>query len=414
MITLLPLMTGYVKRLFAFIIVIALGALVTLVYSKGMRFPPPQFEPRAVATTSVHPSLDYRVSATGAYYQQTDDRGMRFRAFTPHPEIAVAAEQTTEFYLRLENVHPEALLSAADSEVTEQTEGLVRQVRGRTTQGKTVQLEWRLPNPDTYRFTAIGDTGGDTELRWALQRSAQLGADFVLHLGDINYSPEDFAQAVDTLNASPLPVYVAIGNHDFHDAGRSVHEFFTRHIGPRNSTFTLGGVRFVNLDTATFAFPSSMGARGDLVRSLPPLTYTSTRTRDYVVFTHKPLSDPRARETAGYPHSLGWLEARWLQRELSRRGARSLLAGHIHMAIEFEHQGIKTYISGQGLAHADLIVDRPVARILVGEVAPGQAVKFHWETLDMPFTAHCSPRGWEVLEVLGKSDVLAQLRESCG
>ncbi len=406
-------MTTYAKRLVALIAVVALGALLAVVYIKGVRFPPPQFEPRPVTTTASDPGLDYRVTANGAYFQQADDRSMWFRAFAPQPEITVIAEQSTEFSLRLENVHPRALLSADAAEVSENTKGLVRQVRGRTTPGTSLQLKWRLPNPGTYRFTAIGDTGGDAELRWALQRSAQLGADFVLHLGDINYSPEDFARAVQTLNTSPLPVYVAIGNHDFHDAGRSIHEFFTRHIGPRNSSFALGGVRFVNLDTAAVAFPSSMGARGRLVRSLPALTDTSSGIREHVVFTHKPLRDPRATETDSYSHSLGWLEARWLRRELLRRGVGSLLAGHIHVATEFDDQGIKTYISGQGLAHADLIVDRPVARILVGEVAPGQAVKYRWETLDMPFAAHCSPRGWEVLEALGKPDVLGKLRAGC-
>jgi predicted phosphodiesterase len=407
-------MTASAKRLTALIILVAIGALATVVYSKGVRFPPPQFEPRAVATTAVHPSLDYRITAKGAYSQHIEDHGMRFRAFAPQPEITVVAEQSTEFSLRLENVHPQALLTAGGAAVTEHTTGLVRQVRGRTAPGASLQLKWRFPKPDTYRFTAIGDTGGDAELRWVLQRSAQLGADFVLHLGDINYSPEDFSQAVDTLNTSPLPVYVAIGNHDFHDAGRSIHGFFTRHIGPRNSTFTLGGVGFVNLDTAAFAFPWSTGARGRLVRDLPPLTDTSSGIREYVVFTHKPLNDPRATETDSYSHSLGWLEARWLRREFLRRGVRWLLAGHIHIATEFEHQGLKTYISGQGLAHADLIVDRPVARILVGEVAPGQAVKFRWDALDMPFAAHCSPRGWEVLEALGKLDVLATLSDRCG
>lgn len=407
-------MNANAKRLVASLIVLVIGALAIAVYVKGVRFPPPQFEPGAVETTAVHVSLGYRVTANGAYYQEVDDGGMRFRAFTPQPEISVVAEQTAELHVRLENVHPLALLNAGDTEVTEQKQGLVRQVRARTTPGSSLQLRWRLPNPDTYRFTAIGDTGGGAELRWALQRSAQLGADFVLHLGDISYAKEDFSRAVTALNASPLPVYVAIGNHDFHAAGRPIHGFFAQHIGPRNSTFSLGGVRFVNLDTAVFAFPSSMGMRGRLVRSLPSLTDAASKIREYVVFTHKPLSDPRPPETANYPHALGSLEARWLRRELLQRGVRSMLAGHIHIATEFEQRGLKTYVSGQGLAHADLIVDRPEARILVGDVAPGQAVQYRWEPLDMPFAAHCSPRGWEVLEALGKLDVLAQLRASCG
>jgi 3',5'-cyclic AMP phosphodiesterase CpdA len=240
-----------------------------------------------------------------------------------------------------------------------------------------------------------------------------LGADFVLHLGDVNYSTGDLERAAEAFDTSPVPVYVAIGNHDFHDGGRSVHDVFARRIGPRNSTFALGGVRFVNLDTSVFAFPSSAGSRGRLVGNLPPIADTSSGIREYVVFTHKPLSDPRATENESYSHSLGWLEARWLRRQMLPRGMTTLLAGHIHIATEFQDQGVKTYVSGEGLAHADLIVDRPVARILVGEVAPGQSVKYRWEALDMPFATHCSPRGWEVLETLGKTDVLGQLRESC-
>ncbi len=400
------------KRLVVTVLVVACGALGAAVYVKGVRFPPPQFEPPPVTTTTVHPGLDYRVSATGAYVQASDAHGVRFRAFAPQPKITVAAPRDAEFSMQLENMHPRARLDVKGAEINETTQGLVRRLRGRISPGATVALKWRLPDPGTYRFTAIGDTGGAAELRWALKRSAQLGADFMLHLGDINYTAGEFPRAVAALNSAALPVYVAIGNHDFHDAGRSVHEFFTRHIGPRNSSFALGGVRFLNLDTAAFALPSSMGPRGQLVRDLPPLADDSG-IREYVVFTHKPLSDPRAVQDPGYAHALGSREARWLQPELSRRGVGSLLAGHIHIATEFEREGIKTYISGQGLAHADLIVDRPVARILVGEVAPGQAVRYRWEPLAMPFEAHCSPRGWEVLQAMGKSKALAELREGC-
>ena len=42
----------------------------------------------------------------------------------------------------------------------------------------------------------------------------QLGAQFLLHLGDLYYQPNDDLNVARTLSSAPLPTYAAIGNHD--------------------------------------------------------------------------------------------------------------------------------------------------------------------------------------------------------
>ena len=136
----------------------------------------------------------------------------------------------------------------------------------------------------------------------------------------------------------------------------------------------------------------------------------SPEVRDVVVFTHKPLRDPREGES----HSIPGMEYRFLHGHLKRLGVDTILVGHIHIKEEFDDDGIRTLISGQGLAHADLIVDRPIAEILLGDVSPDSGkVSYHWAPLEMPFEMHCNPRSWEVLVAIEKPGVLRQLKEIC-
>ena len=90
------------------------------------------------------------------------------------------------------------------------------------------------------------------------------------------------------------------------------------------------------------------------------------------------------------------------------------MAGHIHIKDEFEDGDVRTLVSGQGLAHADLIVDHPIAEILLGDVTPDQErVVYSWAPINMPLEAHCNPRAWEMVTVLNKMALLQQLQEAC-
>jgi predicted phosphodiesterase len=308
-----------------------------------------------------------------------------------------------DWRVEISNLHPDAVIESETADLSEARNNLARTVQG-TAAGTS--FRWRFPRADRYRFAAIGDTGGGHELRWVLTRAEALGADFVLHMGDFNYGKGEYLGSVAAFDEAGIPTYVAIGNHDFYEGFNSVHPLFRQHIGPRNASFELGGIQFINVDTAAGFVPAGSGHRGTFLEGLD----RHEDIRDVVVFTHKPLRDPRE----GHGHSVPGMEYGFLHRELKRLGVDTMLVGHIHIKDDFDDDGIRTLISGQGLAHADLIVDRPIAEVLLGDVTPdGDKVAYRWAPLEMPFEMHCNPRAWEVLVAIEKPGVLRQLKEIC-
>ena len=379
---------------------------------RGLRIPP-ILDPRAAPRTAHHSDSNFSASAEGAFFQQVDGDALTWRAFEPEPILKIKGT----FHLRLDNIHPGATLevSGPGRVSGERIENLRRTVTG-DTGANTLTLRWHFPQQTTYRFSVIGDTGGGRELAWTLERSQQLGMHFMLLLGDIYYQSGDYQRAVTALNHSPLPVYATIGNHDLRNGPDwFLADQFIAHIGPTNSTFKLGGIQFVNLDTAADTIPWSGGGRGRLLRALPALA-DNPGIRDYVVFTHRPITDPRAVTDRPNDHSIeNFGEDGWLYRQLVSRGVRSILNGHIHKTIEFEDRQLRTYIAGEGLAHLDLVGGKQVARILVGEVAAGELVAYHWEPMNMPFEFHCSQRLRQDMAEYGDhfSEALAKLNIHC-
>ena len=379
---------------------------------RGLRIPP-ILDPRAAPRTAHHSDSNFSASAEGAFFQQVDGDALTWRAFEPEPILKTKGT----FHLRLDNIHPGATLevSGPGRVSGERIENLRRTVTG-DTGANTLTLRWRFPQQTTYRFSVIGDTGGGRELAWTLERSRQLGMHFMLHLGDIYYQSGDYQRAVTALNHSPLPVYATIGNHDLRNGPDwFLADQFIAHIGPTNNTFKLGGIQFVNLDTAADTIPWSGGGRGQLLHALPALA-DNPGIRDYVVFTHRPITDPRAVADRPNDHSIeNFGEGDWFYRQLVSRGVRSILNGHIHKTIEFEDRQLRTYIAGEGLAHLDLVGGKQIARILVGEVAAGELVAYRWESMNMPFELHCSQRLRQDMAEYGDrfSETLAKLSIHC-
>ena len=380
-----------------------LGGALGYVYIKGVRYPRLHFTPPPAPTVAAGDGIT--IQAHGAVLQETtEDGAFRFRAFAPEPRFELGVESGRRLRLLLENVHPDSTLHADPKQpgLSERHHNLLRTVEVEEAKTNSVwRLGWGFPKPNAYRFTVIGDTGGGLELDWVIKRSVELGADFIVHLGDFYYDPGDLERAAAALNAASIPTFAAIGNHDFRVGWQPLYPHFTRLIGPRNSSFHLGGIQFLNLDTATDFWPADRGERLRLLQQFST-DQPDTTIRDFVVFTHRPLYEVN-----------GWGEASWLRQQLLDRGMRKLMAGHIHIKDEQDDGGLYTYVSGQGLGHADLIVARPIAQILVADVVPEQPVKYRWAPLKMPFEAHCNSRNLGVLEVLKRQQALARLREIC-
>jgi hypothetical protein len=143
--------------------------------------------------------------------------------------------------------------------------------------------------------------------------------------------------------------------------------------------FDLGGVRFLNLDTAADTWPADSGERGALVDSLLAVGFPAEK--ELIVFTHRPLSDPRP-SAAEDGHGIGnGNEVDWLLQIYQSLGVDALLHGHIHETHVDDVNGMPAYIVGNGL---NLAEPGPAtgAGILIGEWQTGTPkVSFRIEPL---------------------------------
>jgi len=377
------------------------GVGINALAMRGLRVPL-MAEPRHVEHQARHPKGGFAVEGEGAFFTTIEEDVLAWRAFTPEPVLSVQGA----FHVTLDNVHPQAVLgSEGGGQIQEvSVDGLKRTVLGKAEPNTVLRLHWQVPFADSYQFAAIGDTGGGREFAWALQQAEQLGAQFLLLLGDLYYQPGDDLNVIRNLSRSPVPVYAALGNHDIvRGFDQNLMHWFERRVGPRNFTFRLGGIQFVNLDTAADTIPWSGGKRGALLRRLPALK-NNPNIRDYVIFSHRPITDLRPIEEQPSDHSIeNFGEGEWLREQLLQIGARTIINGHIHNSLERDDQGLYTYIAGEGLAHLDIVrsqgnvdwFDDPTertAKILIGEVFPSEPVRYRWDALNMPLDAHCSAR----------------------
>ncbi|RBP49797.1 metallophosphoesterase family protein [Arenicella xantha] len=352
-------------------------------YQRGLRYPRLSFEPRALSSNLNQPEA--AITLADAISLPDLDR-LAFRAIAPSPKITLELN-TSSLHFSLNNVVKTATLNiqtSGNSTVEEEVQGITRILSINGQAGQTIDLQWHANLDDGLDFAIIGDTGGGQELDWCLQRASEIDAQFLLHLGDFNYTDGEYTRAIEQFHQAPLPCYVTIGNHDFNDSGL-VYSHFLRNIGPLNNYFELAGTRFINIDTAADFFPAQAGLRGNMLRSL---SRTSWHGDNSLLFTHSPLRDPRPMDD----HEVGGInEVAWLSDMATKIDAENLLCGHVHHSAELDINGLHQWTIGEGLGHEDLIHQQQVASMLMGRVEPGRPVDYRWIDLAMPWRFHTSP-----------------------
>ncbi len=376
--------------------------------------------PSLTVDPDLRPQLTQRnkhhtVSAQGAYLKTT--RLSLFRAFTPDTTLTFDNQMDDEtLRVEIENIHPLAQLQSSGisiNQVEQQQTGLKRSIQIAPPYAKHFSLSWVFPEKERYRFVAIGDTGGDMELSWGLQRAAQLKADFILHMGDAYYDVSEIAEISARLNASAVPIYTANGNHDFQGPAGNAIEIFLQDIGPLNAKFRLLGHCVINLDTGAFMYPANRGARAAMLAAeVVNHRRNPQQCSDYIVFTHKPLLDKFEAEFPQRDHSLYGRHARPLIKQLQQLGKVTVIAGHIHNDFEFEQDGFKTFVTGSGLAHRDLLSGKQDAKVLVGVLEAGKRTEFSWEFNQMPQQYHCSKRFYRGL-LEAKNPLSSVIEQQC-
>ena len=355
-------------------------------YRRGIRLPTMHWDPLAISNQfQIHGALE----SFGTDLLQTPAKkgfNATFRAFSPQPRLDLICDGKRKLIISVSNISADAELSGQPNNirVNEVVNKTNRILSIETTSSSAVSLHWNRPELDSYTFASIGDTGGDRELHWCIERAHALGAKFLLHLGDFNYQNNDYQRSIEAFNNSPIPTYVSIGNHDFHDDG-ALYQRFMREIGPLNNTFSIGKTRFVNIDTAANILPFGAGPRGEML----DLMETDNNYTDTVAYTHRPLHDP-AQDSH---HDIGSDSERdWLISALKRVNAKTLLSGHIHIYDRSDFNGIDNIIAGQGLGHQDLLINGDASKMVIGHVDSTGAVNYTAEPLAMPMGAHCHPR----------------------
>lgn len=360
------------------------GALLTTLglysHQRGLRYPRLSFEHRSPNSTLATAQFDLKFTDCIAINAST------LRAIAPEPRILIAPIKG-EISFSVLNLASNAVLKFdAPTSVTidEEIDGTHRTVNIKSSTEQKISLNWSLPVSDGFEFAVMGDTGGGSELAWTLKRAHELGAQFLLHLGDFNYGDGEYDQAIEHFNNAKLPCYVTIGNHDFHDDGL-IYDKFLKQLGPMNHAFELAGTRFINIDTAADFWPAHSGRRGALISSLkntPPFN------GEQVMFTHRPLKDPRPHDD----HEIGGIgEIDWLAKQCRELAIKTVLNGHVHHSAELDYQGIRQLTIGEGLGHENLVLQKQVANIMMAKVEPGKKLAHRWVDLNMPWSEHQSP-----------------------
>ncbi len=358
----------------------AAAALGAYSYHRGLRYPRMGYEPYPMPTQWL--LKGGKVTGEQLIALDTNTNTNRFRAIAPEPEVRLTLVRG-QFEFTINNIAPSAEMTAAGSgirNIEEQQNGLNRTVRIDAGAAQTLQLNWRLAETEGFRFAVIGDTGGNAELNWCLNRANELNADFLIHLGDFHYGNGDYQRAIEAFHNAPMPCFITIGNHDFNDSGL-VYEQYRDQLGRFNNTFELAGTRFVNFDTAADFLPANTGMRGAMFEQLRRKPHPNQ-----IFFTHRPLRDARP----GKDHGAGDNELDWLEHSIKAMGNGILLTGHVHHSAELDVNGIKQYTVGEGLGFEDLLLQRPVSQLLMGTIEKGQAPSFTWVDLQMPWSAHKS------------------------
>ena len=72
-------------------------------------------------------------------------------------------------------------------------------------------------------------------------------------------------------------------------------------------------------------------------------------------------------------------------------GSSTLLTGHVHHSAELEFEGIRQFTIGEGLGHENIVLQRPVAKMMMGQVEAGKEPVYDWVDLNIPWSYLHSP-----------------------
>jgi predicted phosphodiesterase len=148
------------------------------------------------------------------------------------------------------------------------------------------------PVKSGFTFAVMGDSQGHNDVLARILERLD-GCEFAFICGDLTPSgrPSEFVPFQDALNASSVPVYTTVGNHDVKTDGPG--EYISR-FGPTEYSFEYAGVTFTVVDSSDLNITSQQieWMRGEFEGA-----------NKKVVLTHAPCYDPFGDNHTLFPES---------------------------------------------------------------------------------------------------------------
>jgi predicted phosphodiesterase len=280
----------------------------------------------------------HTLAITGALVRVPTADPVVLRAWAPTPSIQVVqAVGPGVVTLAVENI-PARVHLEGDGPVQETRRGLTRTVSFAPATTRHVGFA-DLAHDVT--FALLGDTGDDPTFPEALRLAALMDAEFLIHLGDLIYGDEQMPGIRRIMDASPIPIYMVRGNHDYRNQARID---FMRTLGPPYYVFRIGGATFVVLDNAGNYLPT-FWRRSTQYHWLTGVLGVP-RDGPLFVVAHKPPFDRRTGEKRAYLDDEPF--AAQLMRDFVRAGVAAMFTGHVHGTHYWVQDGIPYVINGEG------------------------------------------------------------------
>lgn len=201
-------------------------------------------------------------------------------------------------------------------------------------------------------FAVIGDTEGHADLfKAALAEAKSLGAEFVIHTGDISEdgSPENMARMAEVVAQSGIEVMTAVGNHDIRDD--PTRQLFIERFNQPNLAFDRDQYRFLLLDNADrkvgFSDATLEFARRDFE------THPNDR---YVLVFHRPFDLPLAALVGDDETPASRMTNDIFLSLISQADISVVFNGHLHLYLPFTFHGIRAFVTGGGGGEAQSVL----------------------------------------------------------
>lgn len=264
-----------------------------------------------------------------------------------HVRATAMADAPEWWTLVVRNAMPDAVLKAeAGGELLEVEEGAsliptLKTWRVRLRPGGEARLtvappDWELARP--FRFAALADVQealpavGDIYARMNEDPSLR----FIFFSGDLTErgTREQLEEFQERLQASRVPLYATLGNHEVFTTDVPYHAL----VGRGSQHFTFQGVHFSMLDTGN-------GTVDPLVEEQFDGWLVAGQEAVHVVGMHIAPMDPVGVRNGSFSSRN---EAAALVGKMARAGVDLTLYGHVHSFYAFSNAGIPAFISGGG------------------------------------------------------------------